>query len=194
MGANSTGKTRARPLLLMRRRPGSALSISCVYWKKNVGLDPFFVCWFCFGVCVCVCVVLLHIPDGSEGAMTFQSRLSRREHQPRRSTFFYVDVLCVDLLLHAGAETGVGRGPAVCARAVPSVRCACVFSPEGLCQIRVRKSVVRFCRFFINGLFMSQQAVRVEQAEPYHRLLGGCRYWVGNPNCTLLIKSVLFPG
>ena len=35
----------------------------------------------------------------------------------------------------------------------------CVFSPEGLSQMNVCNSIVGFCQFFINCIFVSQQEI-----------------------------------
>ena len=48
----------------------------------------------------------------------------------------------------------------ICAYVV-FVLCMCVFSPGGLCQMNVCKSIVAFCQLFINCIFVSQQEISV---------------------------------
>lgn len=65
-------------------------------------------------------------------------------------------------LLHVGGEDRPGKqGALPLVSVLFFVWCMCVFSPEGLCQINVCKSIVDFCQFFIDCIFMSQQEVRM---------------------------------
>ena len=87
----------------------------------------------------------------------------------------------------------------ICAYVV-FVLCMCVFSPGGLCQMNVCKSIVAFCQLFINCIFVSQQEISVGlrwlgSTKLYHTSSwGGTDSGLEIQVIPCFIKCVLFPG